>query len=363
MTEPLQPGATIGILGGGQLGRMLSVAASRLGLKCHIFEPGNEPPAGQVAARVTTADYADQKALKEFANSVDVITYEFENIPTEALDVLESICPVRPGRDALRISQDRLTEKRFLQDLGLHTAPYAAIDTLADLDAALTDIGIPAILKSRRFGYDGKGQIRIHSATEAAQAIIDMNGAPAILEGMIDFTHEVSVIGARSIDGQIACYDPGENVHVAGILHTTTLPANLTMSQRTDAVLIAAKILNALDYIGVMGIELFVTPDKLIVNEFAPRVHNSGHWTQQGCTIDQFEQHIRAIAGWPLGDGSRHSNIKMLNLIGQDIAQVPKFATDSRTAIHLYGKKDVKTGRKMGHINQYLGPANPRSTS
>jgi len=357
MTEPLGPGATIGILGGGQLGRMLSVAASRLGFKCHIFEPDAEPPAGQVAHRVTTAAYDDTAALRAFASSVDVITYEFENIPTSALDTLEAIRPVRPSREALRATQDRLIEKQFLQQLGLLTAPFAAVQKLADLENAISIVGTPSILKSRRFGYDGKGQVRVMAASDAPNAIAELAGAPAILEAFIDFEREVSVIGARGADGQIACYDPGENVHRGGILHSTTLPARLSRAQRTDAVLIAANILNALDYVGVLAVELFVTAGGLIVNEIAPRVHNSGHWTQNGCAIDQFEQHIRAIAGLPLGSGARHSDIQMLNLIGDDIDTLAILATDSATAIHLYGKSEIRPGRKMGHINRILGPA------
>jgi len=357
MTEPLAPGSSIGILGGGQLGRMLSVAASRLGLTCHIFEPGANPPAGQLADRVTTARYDDEAALTAFAQSVNVITYEFENIPTSALDILESYAPVRPNREALRISQDRLTEKDFLSGLGLNTAAYATVDSLSDLRAAIAEIGTPSILKTRTMGYDGKGQSRLSSPDDAPGAFADMASAPSLLEGFVDFTHEVSVIGARGLDGQIACYDPGQNVHKSGILHTTKVPAQLTSNQRTDAVLIAARILNALDYVGVMGVELFVTPAGLIVNEIAPRVHNSGHWTQNGCMIDQFEQHIRAVAGWPLGDGTRHADIEMLNLIGDDIAQIPAIAADGKSAIHLYGKADTKPGRKMGHVNRVLGSA------
>ncbi|KQI71137.1 phosphoribosylaminoimidazole carboxylase [Loktanella sp. 5RATIMAR09] len=356
MSNPLPVGATIGILGGGQLGRMLAVAASRLGLKTHIFEPGANAPAGDVAHRVTTAAYDDVAALTAFGNAVDVITYEFENIPTSALDLLEKLAPIHPGRQALATSQDRLTEKTFLQDLGLQTAPFADVGNAEDLDAALAAIGTPAILKTRRMGYDGKGQARILTPDDATTALADMAGAPAILEGFVNFSHEVSVIGARGPDGSVACYDPGENVHEAGILRTTTVPAKLTPGQRTDAVLIAARILNALDYVGVMGVELFVTPQGLIVNEIAPRVHNSGHWTQNGCTICQFEQHIRAVAGWPLGDGSRHADVVMENLIGDDMDRVPELAkTDA--AIHLYGKAEVKAGRKMGHINRVLKPA------
>ncbi len=354
MTEPLAPGAVIGILGGGQLGRMLSVAASRLGLRTHIYEPGANPPAGQVADTVTTAAYDDTQALTGFAASVDVITYEFENIPTDALDALETHCPIRPAREALRVSQDRLVEKEFLQGLGLKTAPFADITDLASLETALDQMGTPAILKTRRFGYDGKGQVRITDVAGVARALEEMAGAPAILEGYIDFSHEVSVIAARGLDGSVASFDPGENVHREGILRTTTVPARLSPSQRTDAVLLAANILNALDYVGVMGVELFVTPKGLIVNEIAPRVHNSGHWTQNGCTVDQFEQHIRAVAGWPLGDGQRYADVVMENLIGDDMDRVPGLARNVNTAIHLYGKADVKPGRKMGHINRII---------
>jgi 5-(carboxyamino)imidazole ribonucleotide synthase len=348
----LPAGSVIGIVGGGQLGRMLSVAASRLGFRCHIFEPSATPPAGQVAEWVTTASYDDQDALRAFAEAVDVITYEFENIPTAALDVLQEIKPIRPGREALRVSQDRLIEKAFLQELGLKTAPFADITDAASLDAALADIGAPAILKTRRFGYDGKGQARIMELSDAEAALADMAGAPAILEGFVNFTHEVSVIAARGLNGEVVCFDPGENVHKDGILRTTTVPATLTGMQRVDAGLLAGKILNALDYVGVMGVELFVTPQGLIVNEIAPRVHNSGHWTQNGCTTDQFEQHIRAVVGWPLGDGSRYADVVMENLIGDDLDKLPDYAKAGDTAIHLYGKVDVKPGRKMGHVNR-----------
>jgi len=354
MTDPLPTGATIGILGGGQLGRMLSVAAARLGLRCHIFEPGANPPAGDVAHAVTTAGYDDEDALRAFAQNVDVITYEFENIPTSALDILEKIKPVRPGRKALRVSQDRLVEKAFLSDLGLQTAPFAGVDDAEDLFEAMAEIGLPAILKTRRLGYDGKGQARITTRDDAEAALADMAGQPAILEGFIAFSHEVSVIAARGETGDIACFDPGENVHRDGILRTTTVPARLSSAQRTDAVLLAAKILNKLRYVGVMGVELFVTDTGLIVNEIAPRVHNSGHWTQQGCAIDQFEQHIRAVAGWPLGDGTRYADVVMENLIGADMNRVPDLAKTANTAIHLYGKAEVKPGRKMGHVNRIV---------
>ncbi|MDG1505182.1 MAG: 5-(carboxyamino)imidazole ribonucleotide synthase [Planktomarina sp.] len=350
MNNPLPQGASIGILGGGQLGRMLAVAASRLGLKVHIFDPGANPPAGHVADQVTTAFYDDDAALRRFAQSVDMITFEFENIPTSALDILEQIRPIRPGRRALAISQDRLSEKEFLTGLGLKVAPYANVTTATDAEAAAQSIGTPSILKTRRMGYDGKGQIRLKDTSDMAEAWQAMKGAPSVLEGFINFSHEVSVIAARASDGQVACYDPGENVHHEGILHSTTVPATLNAAQRMDAVLLAGQILNALDYVGVMGVELFVTNDGLIVNEIAPRVHNSGHWTQNGCDICQFEQHIRAVAGWPLGDGTRHSDIRMENLIGTDIDRVPELR-ETNAALHLYGKSGVKSGRKMGHVN------------
>jgi 5-(carboxyamino)imidazole ribonucleotide synthase len=354
MSETLRPGAVIGILGGGQLGRMLSVAAARLGYRTHVYEPGTAPPAADVAYAVTTAGYDDAAALAAFAGAVDVITYEFENVPTAALDLLESLRPIHPNRRALAISQDRLAEKAFLNGIGLATAPYAAVTSAEDLAAALSRIGCPSILKTTRLGYDGKGQARIKSAADSAAALAAMLGAPAVLEAFIPFTHEVSVIAARAIDGSVACYDPGENVHRDGILHSTTVPARLTPGQRSDAILAAARILNALDYVGVLGVELFVTPEGLIVNEIAPRVHNSGHWTQNGCAVDQFEQHIRAITGWPLGDGGRHSDVAMENLIGDDTARIPQIARERNAALHLYGKAEARPGRKMGHVNRVL---------
>jgi 5-(carboxyamino)imidazole ribonucleotide synthase len=355
MTDPLAPGATIGILGGGQLGRMLSVAASRLGFKTCIFEPSGDCPASHVANFHFKAEYSDADALRRFAGAADVITFEFENIPPEALDLLEPLVPVRPGRKALRVSQDRLVEKAFLSELGLAVAPFAAVDDAVDLAEAIGEIGLPAILKTRRLGYDGKGQVRIDTAMQAEDALAAMQGAPAILEKVIEFSFEASVIAARNASGDVACFDPGENVHRGGILRTTTVPARLGVAQRTDAVLLAGQILNKLRYVGVMGVELFVTPNGLIVNEIAPRVHNSGHWTQAGCAIDQFEQHIRAVAGLPLGDGARHGDVVMENLIGDDMDRLPEILRDPAAALHLYGKAEVKPGRKMGHVNRVTG--------
>ena len=348
MTETLKPGATIGILGGGQLGRMLSVAASRLGYRCHIFEPG-AAPAADVAHRLTTAPYEDESALRDFAASVDVVTYEFENVPAASLDLIESLAPIRPNRRALSVSQDRLDEKDFLSGLGLTTAPYARVESAEDLAAAMGEQD-RAILKTRRFGYDGKGQVRIGAGDDLASAWALVN-APAVLEGFVDFTAEISVIVARGQDGAVAAFDPGLNVHREGILRTTTVPCGLPARLIPDAVLIASRIVTALDYVGVMGVELFVTPRGLVVNEIAPRVHNSGHWTQAGCAVDQFEQHIRAVAGLPLGDGKRHADVVMENLIGDDIDRLPDWLAQSDTQVHLYGKAEARPGRKMGHVN------------
>ncbi len=354
MCEPLAQGSVIGILGGGQLGRMLSVAAARLGFKTCIFEPGGDCPASHVANYHFQADYDDAAALRRFAEAVDVITYEFENIPTEALNTLEALKPIHPSREALRVSQDRIIEKDFLSGLGLRVAPYAAVSSEKDLQKAVETIGTPSILKTCRFGYDGKGQARLHEPTSVKDAWTAMQGAPSVLEGFVEFSSEISIIAARTARGEVACYDPGENVHEGGILRTTTVPAAIPARLRTDAVLLAGQILNALDYVGVMGVELFVTPKGIIVNEIAPRVHNSGHWTQNGCAVDQFEQHIRAVAGWPLGDGQRHSDIVMENLIGDDMERIPELARSADTALHLYGKAEVKPGRKMGHVNKII---------
>lgn len=356
MTEPLSSGSVIGILGGGQLGRMLAMAAARLGYRTHIFEPGTAP-AADVAWKWTQAPYDDLDALRSFAGECDVITYEFENIPADALDILSETTPLHPNRRALEVSQDRLSEKDFLSNLGLAVAPYAAVTGSGDLDGALSGTGLPAILKTRRFGYDGKGQARITEAAEAEEALASLEGAPAIAEGFVEFSKEISVIAARGLDGAVAAYDPGENVHRDGILATTTVPATIPASLRTDAVLLASRILNALDYVGVLGVELFVTRSGLVVNEIAPRVHNSGHWTQAGCAVDQFEQHIRAITGWPLGDGTRHADVVMENLIGAEVDRAAALATERGVQVHLYGKAETRAGRKMGHVNRVTGPA------
>lgn len=348
---------TVGILGGGQLGRMLSVAASRLGLKTHIFEPAKDPVAAHVAHLVTTADYTDEGALTRFAKSVDVVTFEFENVPVAAVNIIEPHCRVLPGRNALSSSQDRLVEKDFLSSLGLKTAPYANVERSNDIENAVVRLGVPSILKTRRLGYDGKGQVRLTHSQCAAGAWDELGRVPCILEGMVRFEREISVIAARSLTGEVVCYTPGENVHRHGILHTTTVPAAVTPAERDEAIAVATRILQALDYVGVMGVELFVTAEGIVVNEIAPRVHNSGHWTQNGCVIDQFEQHIRAVAGYPLGDGARHSNVVMTNFIGAEVFDAESFLRDPQIGVHLYGKPDATPGRKMGHYNRITGRA------
>lgn len=346
--EMLPPGSRIGILGGGQLGQMLALAAARLGLRVQVFEPG-DACAAPVVERVVRAGFDDVGALRAFAAGVDVLTYEWENVPLAAIDALAGTVPLRPGRRALEVAQDRVAEKDFLTGIGLVTAPYAAVDSLASLEAALAGIGAPAILKTRRLGYDGKGQVRIAGPAEAEAAWAAMGGAASVLEGFVAFEREISVIAARGLDGSVVAFDPGENVHAGGILATTTVPARISGGVAQDAVLIAGRILNALDYVGVIGVELFVTARGLVVNEIAPRVHNSGHWTQDACLVDQFEQHVRAICGWPLGDGGRHSDAVMQNLLGADVLAAPAL---TGAALHLYGKAEVRPGRKMGHVTR-----------
>ena len=352
MNKTLISGSTIGILGGGQLGQMLSMAASRLGFKTHIFEPSENPPASNVASKFTRAEYDDYDALKQFASSVDVVTYEFENIPTAALDIIETQSEIFPNREALKISQDRLIEKEFINKLGFKTASFCEVNSIEELIHAINQIGAPSILKTRRFGYDGKGQVKVQPSSKPEEIWKNLGEKALILEGFINFSSEFSVIGSRSKDGQISCFDPGENVHKDGILRTTTVPAHLTNQQKTEAVLITAKILETLKYVGVIGIEFFLEKNSLVINEFAPRVHNSGHWTQNGCTVDQFEQHIRAITGWKLGNAERHSDVIMENLIGDEIYKTNQLVEDGSIALHLYGKADVNPSRKMGHFNR-----------
>ncbi|WP_339947280.1 5-(carboxyamino)imidazole ribonucleotide synthase [uncultured Albimonas sp.] len=349
---PIGPGGALGILGGGQLARMLSMAAARLGIRCVILAPEAEPCAGDVAHQVIRADYADPQAHAALAAACAAVTYEFENVPVDAARALEALVPVRPGPRALEIAQDRLPEKDFLNGIGLSTAPYRAVETEAELAAAFAELGGPAILKTRRLGYDGKGQARLDGSGDVPAAWEAVAGAPCVLEGFVPFRREVSVIAARGLSGEVVAFDPAENAHSEGILRTSTVPSGLSAMRRADAVLAAGRILQALDYVGVIGVEFFETAQGLVVNEIAPRVHNTGHWTLDACIVDQFEQHIRAVCGWPLGDGSRHSDAVMTNLIGDAASDWRGLAADQGARLHLYGKGEARPGRKMGHLTR-----------
>lgn len=349
-TATLGPGAAIGILGGGQLGRMLALAAARLGFRCHVFAPPGDSPAFAVAAAHTAAAYEDEAALERFAAGVDVVTFEFENVPVAVLERLEGRVRVAPGREALHVIQDRLTEKQFIAGLGIEVASFAAVSA-AD-DEAVARIGAPAVLKTRRFGYDGKGQALIATLEEAEGAFAAMAGQPAILERHIAFEREISVIAARAADGATAIYDVTENRHADQILRSSRVPAKLDPALGAEAKEIARRIAVGLDYVGVLAVELFVAGSSLIVNEIAPRVHNSGHWTLDACATSQFEQHIRAVAGWPLGDPTRHSDAVMVNLLGDEVNAWRSLAAEPRTCIHIYGKADARPGRKMGHVTR-----------
>lgn len=350
---------TIGIIGGGQLGRMLAMAAARLNFRTVILEPQADCPAAQVANSQITAPYGDPVALAELAAACDIVTYEFENVPVEAAATLSRNVPVYPPPRALEVAQDRLTEKRFLNDCGIPTARFHAVDSQADLEQALADFGGQGVLKTRRLGYDGKGQRVFRSpADRADSAFAELGNVPLILESFVPFEREISIIAARAIDGTVKAYDPAENVHRDGILDTSTLPARIGQATANAARESAEKLLAALDYVGVVGIEFFVLSDgRLVANEIAPRVHNSGHWTEAACAVSQFEQHIRAIAGLPLGDPSRHSDCVMTNLIGDDLDDVPAWLAKSGLVVHLYGKTEARPGRKMGHVTQLMRSA------
>jgi 5-(carboxyamino)imidazole ribonucleotide synthase len=358
----LSPGATIGILGAGQLGRMLAMAAARLGLKTHAYAPEADAPAFDVVSARTLAAYEDEAALAEFAAAVDVVTYEFENVPIACAEFISERRPLRPNARALALTQDRLTEKNFLQDIALPTAPYLAVEDAGALVRAVAALGRPSILKTRRFGYDGKGQALVREGSNLAALFRTLGGAPTILEGFVRFEREVSIVAARGLDGAFAAFDLCENEHERHILAQTRLPAAVAGSTETAARTLAQQIAEALDYTGVLTVELFVVRDfdgreNLVVNEIAPRVHNSGHWTIDGATTSQFEQHIRAIAGWPLGATARLGAIDMRNLIGEaadgwrDILAEPGFH------LHLYGKLDARPGRKMGHVTRVIPTA------
>ncbi|PBB44663.1 5-(carboxyamino)imidazole ribonucleotide synthase [Mesorhizobium sp. WSM3866] len=351
----LAPGSTIGIIGGGQLGRMLAMAAARLGYRTIVLEPQADSPATQVANLQIVAAYDDPAALAELAGASAVVTYEFENVPVQAAQTLAARVPVCPPARALEIAQDRVTEKSFLNGIGVPTAEFCPVDNDEQLTAALKKFSGSGVLKTRRMGYDGKGQ-RVFRNMETggfAGTCEAMGNVPLILESLVAFEREISVIAARGQDGSVAAYDPAENIHREGILRTSTLPAAIAPDTASAAKQAAAKILAALDYVGVIGVEFFVLADgSLLANELAPRVHNSGHWTEAACIVSQFEQHIRAIAGLPLGSPARHSDCVMENLIGDDMLKVPALLAKPGLMLHLYGKAESRPGRKMGHFTR-----------
>jgi 5-(carboxyamino)imidazole ribonucleotide synthase len=350
------PDATIGILGGGQLGRMLAMAAARLGFKCHVLCPEPASPAFDVVRRVTEADYGDKSALDRFADDVDVITYEFENVPSETAAFLAARKPVLPDPKVLAITQDRLMEKNFIASLGIATAPYAPAGSEGELAKALAAVGPKAVLKTRRFGYDGKGQATLQPGDDPAAAWAAVGGQPSIVEAHIPFQREISMVAARGHDGRIECFDVAENEHRNHILKVSRAPAEVTPAVAAEARRIAGEIAEAFGYVGVLAVEMFVVADgsshAVMVNEIAPRVHNSGHWTLDGCSVSQFEQHIRAVAGWPLAVPLRHGRAEMINLIGDEIADYLKWLNVPGACVHLYGKQTVRAGRKMGHVTR-----------
>jgi 5-(carboxyamino)imidazole ribonucleotide synthase len=356
--QALAPGDTIGILGGGQLGRMLAMSAARYGLKTHIFDPAKDAPAAEVSAFHTCANYTDVNALAAFAKACQVITFEFENIPKASLEQLAGAVRLRPGLASLETSQDRLTEKQFLEGIGLQVAPYAAIDGPDAIQSAHTALGGDTILKTRRFGYDGKGQTGLKTTDIDAKAAWQTIGeAPAVLEARIPFVAEVSAIIARGVDGNAVAYDVPVNVHKDGILDTSAIGQfatfDVTPELANKAQGAAIAVANALEHVGVLTVEFFVTEQSvLLVNEIAPRVHNSGHWTMDACLHDQFDNHMRAVAGWPLGSPKRHSDAIMTNLVGDDVENLATHAAKPGTQIHLYGKAEARKGRKMGHVTR-----------
>jgi 5-(carboxyamino)imidazole ribonucleotide synthase len=348
------PGGTVGILGAGQLGRMLALAAAEFGLRIHIFAP-ESGPAFDVATATTIAAYEDEAALEAFARAVDVVTYEFENVPGHTADVLARHAAVRPGPRALAVTQDRLHEKDFVTGLGIPAAPYVTVDDLPGLRQALAAVGLPAVLKTRRFGYDGKGQVLLRDDTDTEAAWRAVGAVPCILEGFVPFEREVSVVAARSVDGAFAAYDLCANTHRDHILHRTLVPAGVSPRLEQQAIEMARWIAEALDYVGVLAVEMFLGADsgpELVVNEIAPRVHNSGHWTIEGARTSQFAQHIRAVCGWPLGLPERLGRIEMENLIGSDIDGWRQILQEPGACLHLYGKRQARPGRKMGHVTR-----------
>lgn len=354
--QPLIAGATIGILGGGQLGRMLAQAAAKLGFNCHIYAPEKDSCAFDVVRRFTIADYSDKKALDAFARDCDVITYEFENVPAECAAFLKSRKPVFPDPAVLENTQDRLIEKDFIAAQKIAVAPYAPVHSASQLEAAVAKTGLPAVLKTRTLGYDGKGQAIIGKGDDPLTAWKTLKHTPCILEGFIKYEREVSIIVARSQDGRVECFDLTENDHRDHILKISKVPARATPALEKEARRVAEKLVKAHEYVGVMGVEMFVVrrgqTRHVLVNEIAPRVHNSGHWTLDGASVSQFEQHIRAVAGWPLAKPVRRGRAEMINLIGPEVHDLNRWLTLPGTSIHLYGKGEARPGRKMGHVTR-----------
>jgi 5-(carboxyamino)imidazole ribonucleotide synthase len=359
---PVRPGMIVGILGGGQLGRMLATAAADMGLSCHVYCPDPKSPAFAVAAQRTIASYEDEPALAAFAGAVDVVTFEFENVPAATARFIAERVAMFPGPRSLETAQDRLSEKQLMIDLGVPTAAFAEVAKQADIYSALAKAGRPAILKTLRFGYDGKGQALIRGGDDPVSAWRAIGEAPAILESFVNFESEISVILARGRDGATRAFDIAANVHEGGILATTTVPAAVSPALAAEAVAIAEKIAEALGHVGVLAVEMFVVAAggerRLLVNEIAPRVHNSGHWTTDACLVSQFEQHLRAICGWPLADPARHSDATMTNLIGEAVETWPLLAAEPGARLHLYGKAETRPGRKMGHVTR-MKPRRP----
>jgi 5-(carboxyamino)imidazole ribonucleotide synthase len=333
---------------------MLALAAARLGFDVAVLERDADSPAGRVAAHTIVGAYDDPAALEALAAVAQVVTFEFENVPAESVLKLQSLgVEVAPGPEALAVAQDRIAEKQFLNASGAPTVAFASADTPEEAVAAVAEMGAPVLMKTRREGYDGKGQRWVEHAPDAAAAFAELGGVPVILEAPADFVRELSIIAARGRDGATAIYPLAENHHEDGILRRSLAPALMSRELAFQAEKIAARILNGLNYVGVVGIELFELKDgRLLVNEFAPRVHNTGHWTADGCAVDQFEQHIRAVAGWPLGPTAPHARVEMLNLLGDEADAWGRLAQEPETRLHLYGKREAKTGRKMGHVNK-----------
>ena len=352
--QALPPNATIGIIGGGQLGRMSAMAAAELGYRCHILTPEPDSPAAQVAAHATLADYEDHAALRAFAAAVDVITFEFENVSAEGLDLLESIRPVRPSPSVLRISQDRVAEKSFLRGAGVPTAAWAAIGSLAELEAAAAQIGLPAVLKTTRLGYDGKGQAVLRDTADLAPAWAALDPKPLILEAFVDYACEISVVVARGEDGGGSIFDAAENQHRDGILDVSLAPARVPPGTKAEAGRVAWRVAETLELVGLLAVEMFVDRrGRVLANEIAPRPHNSGHWTIEACPASQFALHIRAVAGLPLPPGLRHADAVMKNLVGpEEVALWPQIVATPGLIPHLYGKAEARPGRKMGHVTR-----------